>query len=37
LIGPLPYTPLQDGVAATVACFRTTIASGQMPANAMLG
>jgi nucleoside-diphosphate-sugar epimerase len=36
LIGPLPHTPLPEGVAATVACFRELVASGQMAADAML-
>ena len=36
LIGPLPHTPLQEGVAATVALFRERVASGDMVADALL-
>jgi UDP-glucuronate 4-epimerase len=37
LIGPLPYTPLQDGVGATLACFRAAIAGGRIATGAILG
>jgi nucleoside-diphosphate-sugar epimerase len=36
LIGPLPHTPLREGVAATIALFRERVASGDMPADALL-
>jgi UDP-glucuronate 4-epimerase len=36
LIGPLPYTPLGDAVAETVALFRERVAGGQMTPDAML-
>ena len=36
LIGPLPHTPLREGVAATVALFRERVASGDMAADALL-
>jgi UDP-glucuronate 4-epimerase len=36
LIGPLPHTPLQDAVAATVARFRELVESGRMAPDAML-
>ena len=36
LIGPLPYTPLQQAVAETVGCFRAAVASGRMAPDAML-
>jgi len=36
LIGPLPQTPLRQGIAATIALFSERVASGQMPADAML-
>lgn len=35
-IGPLPHTPLQEGVAATVALFRERITSGLMAADTLL-
>jgi UDP-glucuronate 4-epimerase len=36
VIGALPYTPLQEAVAATVARFRAAITSGQISPDAML-
>ncbi len=36
LIGPLPHTPLREGIAATVALFRERIVSGDITANALL-
>jgi transcriptional regulator with XRE-family HTH domain len=36
LIGPLPPTPLREGVAATVALLRERVASGAMTADALL-
>jgi nucleoside-diphosphate-sugar epimerase len=36
LIGPLPHTPLREGIAATVALFRERMASGDMAADEML-
>lgn len=33
LIGPLPHTPLHEGVAATVARFRELVESGRITAN----
>jgi UDP-glucuronate 4-epimerase len=36
LIGPLPHTPLREGVAATVALFGERVASGDMTADALL-
>ncbi len=36
LIGPLPHTPLREGVAATVALFGARVASGDMAADALL-
>ncbi len=36
LLGSLPHTPLQEGVAATVALFRERVASGAMAADALL-
>jgi nucleoside-diphosphate-sugar epimerase len=36
LIGPLPYTPLRDAVAETVALFRERVSSGRMAPDAML-
>jgi UDP-glucuronate 4-epimerase len=36
LIGPLPYTPLREGVAATIALFREQVASGKMAADELL-
>ncbi len=36
LIGPLPHTPLREGVATTVALFRERVASGDMVADALL-
>ena len=36
LIGPLPHTPLREGVATTVALFRERVASGDMAADALL-
>ncbi len=36
LIGPLPHTPLGEGVAATVALFRCQVASGDLAADALL-
>jgi nucleoside-diphosphate-sugar epimerase len=36
LIGPLPYTPLQQAVAETVGCFRAAVAAGRMAPDAML-
>lgn len=36
LIGPLPHTPLHDGVAATVALFQDRISHGMMPRDALL-
>jgi nucleoside-diphosphate-sugar epimerase len=36
LIGPLPHTPLRQGVAATVALFRERVADGQLAVDALL-
>jgi nucleoside-diphosphate-sugar epimerase len=36
LIGPLPHTPLREGVAATIALFREKVANGEMTADALL-
>jgi nucleoside-diphosphate-sugar epimerase len=36
LIGPLPHTPLRQGVAATIGLFREKVASGEMAADALL-
>lgn len=36
LIGPLPYTPLREAVAETIALFRDRVRSGQMAPDAML-
>jgi UDP-glucuronate 4-epimerase len=36
LIGPLPHTPLREGVAATLALFRERVASGDMAADSLL-
>ncbi|MBV9281209.1 MAG: NAD(P)-dependent oxidoreductase [Chloroflexi bacterium] len=36
LIGPLPHTPLHDGVAATIALFRDSISRGVLSRDAML-
>lgn len=36
LIGPLPYTPLREGVAETIALFRERIAGGQLHMDALL-
>jgi nucleoside-diphosphate-sugar epimerase len=36
LIGPLPHTPLHEGIAATVALFREQVARGQMAPDALL-
>jgi UDP-glucuronate 4-epimerase len=36
LIGPLPHTPLREGIAATVALFHERVASGDMAADALL-
>jgi UDP-glucuronate 4-epimerase len=36
LIGPLPFTPLQNAVAETLACFRAAVADGRMAPDAML-
>jgi nucleoside-diphosphate-sugar epimerase len=36
LIGPLPHTPLREGVAATVSLFRERVASGDIPTDALL-
>jgi nucleoside-diphosphate-sugar epimerase len=37
VIGQLPYTPLREAVAETVALFRERVASGAMARDAMLG
>ncbi len=36
LIGPLPYTPLREGVAATVELFREQVTHGNMAADELL-
>jgi nucleoside-diphosphate-sugar epimerase len=36
VIGPLPHTPLRDGIAATIALFRDRIAGELMPRDALL-
>jgi nucleoside-diphosphate-sugar epimerase len=36
LIGPLPRTPLREGIAATVALFRTQVANGTMAIDELL-
>ena len=36
LIGPLPHTPLREGVAVTIALFREKVANGEMAADALL-
>jgi nucleoside-diphosphate-sugar epimerase len=36
LIGPLPHTPLREGVAATITLFRERVAGGDMAADALL-
>lgn len=36
LIGPLPHTPLREGVAATVVLFRKRVSSGDMAADTLL-
>lgn len=37
LIGPLPHTPLREGVAATIALFREQVARGNLAADALSG
>jgi hypothetical protein len=36
LVGPLPHTPLQQGIAETIALFRERIAEGQLTRDALL-
>ena len=36
VIGPLPHTPLADGVAETIACFRELVTAGRMARDEML-
>jgi hypothetical protein len=36
ILGPLPHTPLHDGVEATVALFRDRIRRGVMTRDALL-